>query len=463
MNNLQDIHKALVVGLGFRTGLAAANFLARKGCAVTVSDNKSREDLAEVIDKLDKGITVLAGEQTPSILDEGFDLVVLSPGVPRVIPLIAEAEKRGVPVISEIELAYRYDSGKIIAITGTDGKSTTTSLAGHILQEIGITTFLGGNIGIPYISSVEKTGKGSAMVLELSSFQLETIDRFRPHVAAMLNITPDHLDRYRDMDDYRAAKLHISRNQTEDDAFIYNADDKKIVEILDTIRARKLGFSLSDSNADAYYDNNRIFVRQNNVPVEFLDTRRLRIIGLHNVQNVMAALLMVLELLPLLGKTVTSEQIATACYSFKGLPHRMEDLGEFQGRRFINDSKATTVGAVEMALKGLDTGVILVLGGRTKGDDYSRLAKSLQGRVKTLVLIGESTRDFSKIFSDFRRVAADSLDDALVASMKESGEGDVILLSPACASFDMFSSYEDRGRQFRESFKKLQEGKLQWT
>jgi len=455
--------KILVVGLGYRTGLASGNFLAGKGALVTVTDTKSREDLAPVIAKLDPSVKVVAGNQEPSLLDDGYELIVLSPGVPQRIPLIREAQKRGIPVISEIELAYRHARGNIIAITGTDGKSTTTALTGHILKELGFDARIGGNIGIPFITLVNDMTDNTISVIELSSFQLETVAAFRPDAAAILNVTPDHLDRYDSIDDYYSAKLRIAMNQDKNDTFLYYLDDAVMAKGFGRIHAKKMSFSYNNKKADAYCDRDYVYIRYADNLIQCLDTTRLQILGQHNVLNVMAAILLVLAVLGRRAVKPDFNAIAHACYSFAGLSHRMEKLGEYAGRTFINDSKATTVGALEMALRSFPSNVVLILGGRTKGDDYSRLTASMKGRVKSLILIGESSQSFSEIFRDFNPVTADSLDEAVITAMKTGGKGDTILLSPACASFDMFTSYEDRGDSFRRSFEKLQKGELSWT
>lgn len=455
--------KILIVGLGYRTGLASGNFLAGKGALVTVTDTKSREDLAPVIEKLDPSVKVIAAKQDPSLLDEGYELIVLSPGVPQRIPLISEAKKRGIPVISEIELAYRHVKGHIIAITGTDGKSTTTALTGHILKELGFDARVGGNIGIPFITLVEDMSDNTISIIELSSFQLETVAAFRPDAAAILNVTPDHLDRYDSIDEYYSAKLRIAMNQDTSDTFLYNLDDAVMAKGFGRINARKSSFSFNNKKADAYCDRGYIYIRYADNLIQCLDTTRLRILGNHNVLNAMAAILLVLAVLQKRSSKPDFNAIAHACYSFEGLSHRMEKLGVYEGRTFINDSKATTVGALEMALRSFPGNIVLILGGRTKGDDYSRLSASMKDRVKSLVLIGESSPSFGVIFRDFRPAMAGSLDEAVITAMKTSGEGDIVLLSPACASFDMFKSYEDRGDSFRRSFEKLQKGELSWT
>lgn len=460
--NINKNEKILVVGLGYRSGLSACNFLAEKGFSVSASDIKPESELKNVIDKLDKRVLLFAGNQNPSIL-EGFGLIVLSPGVPATIPLIRSARGKGIPVIAEIELAYSFMKGKLIAITGTDGKSTTTSLTGHILSQAGIKTYTGGNLGIPFIYFAADTDDDSVSVIELSSFQLETIDRFKPDAAAILNVTPDHLDRYESMEDYFAAKLRITENQSADDYYIYNRDSKILNKRLKGVKAGKLCFSLTDRKADAYYDKGIIFARINGKAERLADTKKMRILGMHNAENAMASILLTISVIKKTGGTPDLKCIEESCYSFKGLEHRMEMIGEYRGRFFINDSKATTVGAVQMALKSLSAPGILILGGRTKGDDYSRLIPSMKGKVRHLVLIGESAENFGKLFRKTPQSTAGSMDEAVSQAMKNSSEGNTIILSPACASYDMYSNFEERGQKFRESFEKLTRGEISWT
>lgn len=458
-----NFKNALVVGLGYRSGLSAANFLSARGVDVTVSDAKSKEELIDIIEKLNTGVKVVAGEQVPEILDRGFDIVVLSPGVPVSIPLVQEALKKGIPVISEIELAYRNMKGHIIAITGTDGKSTTTELTGHIFKELGFKTFLGGNIGIALISLAEKTDDDSVTVIELSSFQLETVDSFKPHVSAILNVTPDHLDRYDSIASYFEAKKRIFRNYGKDEYFIYNRDSAILFSEASRFPRKSLCFSSSGISSDSYYRDGVIYLNIDNNSVPVIEENKMQILGIHNMENTMAALLMTISLLEKTGITPDLPAIAEACYSFKGLEHRMEFAGEFQGRMFINDSKATTIGAVEMAVKSIKSNGVLILGGRTKGDDYSRLRGVISKKVRAIVLIGESSNEFEKIFHGFNTVKAKNIDDAVLKSMGLSQKGDMILLSPACASFDMFTSFEERGNAFKSSVKKLIKGELAWT
>lgn len=455
MKELNKNSKILVVGLGKRSGLSACNFLSRKGHQVFASDTKTSEELKSITKELMGDVKVFAGNQEPSILDEGFDMVVLSPGVPKSIPLIRAAYDKNIPVIAEVELAYRYMKGKLVAITGTDGKSTTTSLIGHILKELGIKTFTGGNLGTPFISFVEETDEHSVSVVELSSFQLETIDTLRPDTAVILNVTPDHLDRYNGMSEYLEAKLRITKNQGKDDFYVYRKEDKMLSDSLDKITATKYSFSIFDTEADAFYQDESVFVKSNGSIRKILKTSGLHILGMHNIENTMAALLSVFSILSKMGIKKNYKRIEKACYSFKGLAHRMEIIGIFNGRTFINDSKATTVGAVEMALKSVPQGSILIMGGRTKGDDYSRLEKSIKEKIKHLVLIGESAEDFKKLYKNIPVDIAGSMIDAVEKAINASSIDDVIILSPACASFDMFSNFEERGEKYREAVLKL--------
>ncbi|MBP8987470.1 MAG: UDP-N-acetylmuramoyl-L-alanine--D-glutamate ligase [Spirochaetes bacterium] len=451
----------LVVGLGYRTGLASANFLVDKGFEVTVCDIKSSEELSPIIQKLDTRVKVIAGNQHPSLLANGFDEIVLSPGVPQSIPLIQEAYRRAIPVISEIELAYRYCKAAIVGVTGTDGKSTVTMLIAHCLNRLGFDAHPGGNIGIPFISLVNSLREDSVAVIELSSFQLETVKTFKPDVAIITNLTPDHLDRYDSLYDYFNAKMNIANNQCKDDYFIFNKDDEFIVNNMPALQSQQHSFSLL-GKADCFYSNGAIVMDSNGKTKLVAHASNMKISGLHNVQNAMAAILASTFIGEKFGNNIDIKVLEEALYSFEGLPHRVQNLGEYRGRIFINDSKATTTGAVIMALKSLRDNVILILGGRAKGDDYSRLKTIIKGKVKVLVLIGETKDEFASIFSDIPHVKAFSMEDAVIKAMKLSAKGDTILLSPACASFDMYKNYEERGNHFIEIYSKLVQGELAW-
>jgi UDP-N-acetylmuramoylalanine--D-glutamate ligase len=462
-NKHSSEQNVLVVGFSYRTGLQTANFLAEKGYAVSISDIKQEKDLSPLIEKLNENVKVYAANQKMSLLDNNYDFIVLSPGVPAKIDLIQEAYRRSIPVISEVELAFNFMQGRWIAITGTDGKSTTTALTNYILNEIGEKSFEGGNIGIPLISLVDKTDPDSIIVAELSSYQLETIDKLKPDVSAILNLTPDHLDRYATIDDYFDAKLRITKNQDANNYLIYNFDDENILKRVASVNSNKVSFSLTDTMSDAYYKSGYINVKLNGTYEKVIEVAKLKLIGIHNVQNIMTAILIIKSLYKQLDKLLPIDKIQQACYSFSGLAHRMENVGVYKGRHFINDSKATTVGAVEMALKSNDKSAVFIIGGKAKGDDYSRLANLMKGSVKGLVLIGETSDEFSKLFNKIPNIIAGDMDDAVVKSMQMTEDGDTIILSPACASFDMYENFEMRGDIFKEAFQKLNSGGLEWT
>lgn len=453
--------KILVVGLGYRTGLASANFLAEKGFDVTVCDSKSHEELLPVIQLLNPAVRVSAGNQDPSLLSANFHEIIISPGVPPTIPLIQTAKNIGVPIVSEIELGYRYSKSAIVGITGTDGKSTTTMLTAHCMRAVGFDAHHCGNIGIPYVSIVEKLDKESVAVIELSSFQLEAVHTFKADVSMFINLSLDHMDRYNSMLEYFNAKMNITKNQTGNDYFIVNKDDEYISAHLPRLLPVKKEFSLQEG-ADCYYKNGAIYCTVNDEQRMIAKTNRFKIIGLHNVQNAMAAVLATVLLAKKTGRHIDIKGLEEALYSYEGLPHRIQTVGTYAGRTFINDSKATTVAAVIMAVKSMTGNTILILGGREKGDDYSRLKHYFGTAIKALVLIGETKDTFAEIFSDTPHVKAHSMEDALVKAMKMSAEGDAILLSPACASFDMYKNYEERGSHFTEIVGRLSRGEMQW-
>ena len=307
------LKKVLVVGLGFRTGLAVSNFLALRGIDVSVSDNRNTGELAGVIADLDRKVKVFAGKQHPEILAEGFDCVVLSPGVPKKIPLIASAIERKIPVLAEIELASYFLKGSVIGITGTDGKTTTTMLTHHILRALGLHSLVGGNVGTPLISLVGESNDDTVTVVELSSFQLETINLFRPDAAAILNVTPDHLDRYDGMDDYFAAKMRITMNQTQDDFFIYNFDDISLREAAKKSKAKTLAFSIDTRDGDIFYEDDTIFFRNIGERRPFMKTKNMFLVGLHNIQNSMASILLVKSILEKKGYEFDHDKAILAC------------------------------------------------------------------------------------------------------------------------------------------------------
>ncbi|MCL2154535.1 MAG: UDP-N-acetylmuramoyl-L-alanine--D-glutamate ligase, partial [Leptospirales bacterium] len=293
--------------------------------------------------------------------------------------------------------------------------------------------------------------------------QLETIDSFKPDVASILNAAPDHLDRYKDIHEYYEAKKRIFMRQDNSDFFIYNCDNEIIENSKMNFPSNSLRFSVYDDSADSFYRDENIYVVYDGYIIPVVDVRKLSIIGIHNIYNVMASLLMVVSLHKKLNITPDFNKIGDACCSFKGLDHRMEYIGKYNERSFVNDSKATTISAVEMAVKSIKDKGVIILGGRTKGDDYSKLRDIIDEKIRAVILIGESKEFFLEIFKGFNTVAADNMEDAVLKAMKNSEEGDMILLSPACASYDMFEDYEARGNIFKECFNKLSEGKISWN
>jgi UDP-N-acetylmuramoylalanine--D-glutamate ligase len=310
----------------------------------------------------------------------------------------------------------------------------------------------------PLISLAGKTDPDSVTVVELSSYQLETVDTFHPAVAALLNMSPDHLDRYPSLDAYYEAKTRIAMNQGEKDVLVVNGDDPEVMRRTSSVSSRRWIFSMNEGDdVRAWIGENLIYCLYKNSEVEILPVDELPILGPHNLLNVLASLCMVLAVVELRGDSLSLERVRSALKSFQGLPHRMEKVGEVKGRIFINDSKATTVSAASMALQGLEN-VILLAGGQTKGDDYTRLVSSMKGRVRTVVLMGDEQEHFREVFSSFNTLSSSGMEDAVRLAFDVSRSGDAILLSPACASFDWYSSFEERGDAFRRAVEHLQEG-----
>jgi UDP-N-acetylmuramoylalanine--D-glutamate ligase len=444
--------RALVVGLQ-RSGVSAARFLASRGAAVTVTDQAPAEKLAGPIEKLGgAAVLELGGHRLESFT--GADLIVMSPGVPE-LPEMQAARRAGVEIIAEIELAYRcLDPASIlIAITGTNGKSTTTSLAGAICAASGIPSFCGGNLGNPLIEAVGGPADrpGGYVVAEVAGFQLETCTSFRPKVAAGLNITEDHLDRYRTMDVYAEMKNRVFRWQTAEDHAIANAEDARVTAGARAASARFWEFSSArEVPAGAFLGAGRreIVLRLGGTEERY-PTEDLVIVGTHNLENAMAAYLAA----RLAG--VPPEAVRAAARAFRPLPHRMELVGELDDVLFYDDSKGTNVGAVAAALDGFPRPVVLIAGGKDKGGDYGPMIRALEKCARAVVLIGEA-RPLIRAALDRARVGfpvvdAGDMHAAVAMARGLAGAGDAVVLSPACASYDMFQNFEHRGRVFREA------------
>ena len=439
--------RVTVVGLA-RSGAAAIELLLREQAVVAVTDRKPAAELGEWTARFAPGTVrwFLGGH--PDEAFRGAELIVLSPGVPAAIEPLRAARSRGVPVWSEIELAARRLAAPITAITGSNGKSTTTALTGAILRAAGRRTFVGGNLGVPLSDATTPGAAWDEVVVEVSSFQLETVETFRPAVAALLNITPDHLDRYPDPAAYAAAKFRLFERQRREDAAVLNADDPACRDAarLGGIAARRVWFSrLAPQPGDAVWvEGGAIVSRLADRRGDICPVERLRIAGVHNLENALAASAIALL------RGVEPAIIARALGEFEGLEHRLEFVRELRGVTYINDSKGTNVGAVQKSLEGFSRPVILIAGGVAKGADFTALRPAVERRVKRAVLIGQARPQMRKALEGATTVTeADDLREAVRLAAESAAPGDVVLLSPACASFDLFKDFEDRGRQFK--------------
>ncbi len=439
--------KVLVVGLG-KSGLAAALFLRRRGAQVTVSDVRSAEALAKDIPALlEEGIMVEAGGHG-LLTFRRQDLIVVSPGVPLDTPELAQVRAFGLPVIGELELASRFLKGKILAITGSNGKTTTTALAGAILEEAGFRTLVGGNIGVPVVALIEESTDDTWSVLEVSSFQLETTEKFHPNIAVILNITPDHLDRHGSFENYALAKERIFAAQNDKDGVVLNADNVRAAAAAARSVAKVHWFSLEHPvGQGAWAEDGFIQFRlSKDSPAEtVMPLSGIPLKGEHNVENVLAAACAA----RLAG--AAPEAIRSAIEKFRAVEHRLEFVATINGVEFYNDSKATNVDATARALAAFPSGVHLILGGKDKNSDYSALSGLLRARARAIYTIGSAA---AKIEAHLRGVVSihscETLEKAVNAAAAAAHPGEVVLLAPACSSFDQFENYEHRGRVFKE-------------
>jgi UDP-N-acetylmuramoylalanine--D-glutamate ligase len=438
--------KVVVIGAG-ATGLALSRYFCRRGATVTLSDSRSVERVGDLGELRALGIRLDLGGHTPELF-LAADLVAVSPGVPLSVPAVAAARQAGVRVLGEIEIAFGELSAPLAAITGTNGKSTTTSLMGEMLSAWGKQTFVGGNLGTPLIEAVD--GEWDWLVAELSSFQLEAIDRFRPRYALLLNITEDHLDRYPDMASYVAAKLQVFANMGETDVAVLNAEDPLVMSATAGIRPRRILFSSQRPLPEGMsLDREEIVWRFAGAEQRFA-LGQLRLKGLHNVENVMAALIP-----PLLEGCPPQLAWSAAC-RFAGLAHRMVPVRVLDGVTWYNDSKGTNVGSVVKSLAGLAAPVTLIAGGKDKGGDYAPLAPLVREKVAHLILIGQAAPRIAEELGELTHVErAETLEAAVARARQLTLPGGAVLLSPGCSSFDMFKSYEERGEIFTRAVRGL--------
>lgn len=438
----------LIIGTGI-SGIAAADLAAPLAGSIVLYDSNPKTDPKEVTAKLRsrEGIRIIVGELPETVMDE-TDLLILSPGVPTDLDLVLKMQEKKIPVWGEIELAYAFSKGRIVGITGTNGKTTTTALTGEIMSQFYKSVFVVGNIGIPYTRLVENTVDTSITVAELSSFQLETIKRFRPDVSMILNITPDHLNRHHTMENYIDAKFNITMNQSGSDVCVLNYEDEVLRKRAGNLNCKVLFFSSErELKEGLYLKGDMITASLNGEVTEIIDVNELNIIGKHNHENAMAAIAAALSL------NVPVECIRAGLRNFKAVEHRIEFVCEKNGVKYYNDSKGTNPDAAIKAIQAMKSKTCLIGGGYDKGNDFKEWINAFDGKVKKLVLIGQTKEFIAKQamecgFNDF--VFAGDLKEAVKICADEAKAGECVLLSPACASWGMFTNYEERGRIFKE-------------
>ncbi|MBV8490582.1 MAG: UDP-N-acetylmuramoyl-L-alanine--D-glutamate ligase [Candidatus Eremiobacteraeota bacterium] len=456
---IAGFERVLVIGLG-KSGRASVRVLRGMGSVVHATDEGNREQLAPALEELAaQGADFVAPGTIEEILPE-LDAAVLSPGVPLNSPLVRRVQSARVPVYSEIELAYRLCKAPIVALTGTKGKTTTTALVGHILSAVGRTARVGGNIGNPLIEEAAVADVTDWVVAEVSSFQLESIRSFKPRISAIINISPDHLDRYFSMDEYAEAKFRIFANQNAGDTFVGNLDDERIGALVEgegavRIKCRALWYSREPHRHSTLYLRNLAKIvyappTGDPRPIDIMDVDEIPLLGRHNVDNVMAATLMAL------AAGVEARAIREAVRTFKALPHRLTQVTEIDGVRFVDDSKATNPGSVIAAMRTFDEGhIVLIAGGKSKGTDFTEFGKVASSRTRGVVLIGAAADEMASVIRRAKVTRAESMQAAVEAAAGLAKPGDVVLLSPGCASFDMFESADARGEAFVAAVERL--------
>lgn len=448
--------KVLVAG-GGKSGICAANLLVRNGEHVILFDENKNMEPDKLSDKLEAGsynVEIHIGELTDDIIDE-CELMVISPGIPTDAPFALKVKEKGLPVWSEIELAYRYEKGQIAAITGTNGKTTTTTLVGEIMKAYNDDTYVVGNIGIPYTSLCDKTTEKSVTVAEISSFQLETIVDFRPHVSAILNITPDHLNRHYTFENYANCKLDITKNQGEGDYTVINYDDPETMKLVDKIPCKIIYFSRKEIlDEGVFVKDGDIVIRENGEEKRVLSLRDIKLLGTHNTENVLAAVAISYYM------GVPIDIIEKICTAFQGVEHRIEYVRTVKGVPYYNDSKGTNPDAAIKGIEAMTRTTLLIGGGYDKHSTYDEWIDAFDAKVKYLVLIGETAEKIAlcaKQHGFNNIVFMDTLEDAVNFCYANAKPNDAVLLSPACASWDMFKSYEQRGDLFKQYVNNLEE------
>jgi UDP-N-acetylmuramoylalanine--D-glutamate ligase len=437
-----DIKNKKITVLGAaRSGLAAAKLVKNFGAQVFVSDISKKDDKKRQIEILEQaGIEYEFGAHSKRAFEA--DLVVLSPGIPvksEIVQLIMQAK---IPLYSEIEIAGWFCRAPIIAVTGSNGKTTTTTLIGEMLKKRYPDAIVAGNIGAPFSDYVENSHEKTWAVVEVSSFQLETIDTFCPCTAAVLNFAPNHLDHYKSYEDYLKAKWRITKNLKADDLLIFNSADQKLSGWAENLSCRLQRFDIEGGkNAAAFYEKGALFLNEK----KLIDVNEMPLRGIHNYMNAMAAALAAAR------ANVSFDHIKETLQTFNGVEHRLEFVAEKNGVKYINDSKATTVESLSFALQSFNEPIVLIAGGKDKGSDFTKLNDLISKQVKEIILIGNAASKMSEVWRDLKPLhIMDTLESAVLKAQAVTEKGDVVILSPACASFDMFADFEDRGRQFKK-------------
>lgn len=444
--------KVVVIGLG-RSGIAAARFAALRGASVTVSEKRNYSELKDAVSRLDNlQIEYSFGHNDPKLTIEA-DMIIVSPGVPPDVPGFDDARKKGIPIIGELELAVREIERPIIAITGTNGKTTTTSLIGHLLSSCGFKTCVGGNIGNALTGLIDEANKSEWVVVEVSSYQIETTPSLSPKMAILLNVTPDHLDRHQSFEEYLNIKAQLFSNLSSESYGIYNSADKSVEEAVRKSNGRLIPFDASaKKDSGGWFGNGALWTKLDSKRAEKWSLENVNLEGAHNRENILASIIVA----TLCG--CEKYGVQKALQTFRGLSHRIEFVCEYNGVRYYNDSKGTNVGATLAALKSFDAPIILIAGGQDKGTGYESLIPEIKNRVRKMILMGEARQKMKKELGSLTKtVLAENMEEAVKLASESAVAGDVVLLSPACSSFDMFKDYAERGEVFVRAVKKIAE------
>ena len=440
--------KVIVAGAG-KSGVASVGLLLRNGAHAVLYDGNKELDKDKILADFNESdkIDVALGELTDDILD-GAELFVISPGISVEAPFVEKVREKNIPIWGEIELAYFFNKGIIAAITGTNGKTTTTTLVGEVFKKFRDTSLVVGNIGLPFTRFADATNEDTLVAAEISSFQLETISDFKPHVAAVLNLTPDHLNRHHTFENYIDAKFRITENQTSDDFMVLNYDDPETRQRAEKVKNAKLVWFSHEIEPEegAFVRDGKIYVRREGMETEILSVDKIQILGEHNLENVLAAVCVSFYM------NIPVDIIKDTIYAFKGVEHRIEFVREVKGVKYYNDSKGTNPDAAIKAIKAMKSMTLLIGGGYDKDSEYDEWVECFPGKVRYLVLIGATADKIEKCCKNHgfnQIIRADSLEDAVRICEKHAKPGDDVLLSPACASWDMFKSYEERGNLFK--------------